>query len=758
MRVASSLVAAFVLVLVVAGGTTRVEAAAQTYTVTTTGTATGLCPTPSTCVSLRQAIASANANAGADTIVFDIAGSGVHVIEELSLPPITEAVTINGFCATCDGAAANSAGLFSPINAVYRIVLDGPGGTTDGLIIDSPTAVTIRGLNIRNYGGSGITIKQGTAHVIAGNYIGTNETGTAKSGMNGGLIKIQGTTSNVTVGGGSNADRNLLSGGGGNAIANATVGTVAAGLHVFGNYVGTNAAGNAAIANAGTAILTVSTALQVGSTTAGTGNVISGNLGIGVQVVPPATGSIQGNRIGTDAAGNAALGNSRGVLVQSQVSVGGTAAGAGNLISANINEGVDINGTSSIDVLGNTFGTNAAGTAALPNGGKQIRVLDSNAVDIGGFVANSGNRFGGNKVSAGTGLGISIEGSSSEVRVLNNAIGLGSGGQALGHKSHGIVSESSGNDLTILGNTVVAGGGDGIRVLPQVPVSGLTITGNFVGETSTGSFQGNSGTGVLIGRATGVLGGSAPGAANVIAHNGDDGVNLIFDTAQVTMSRNRVFANGTDPGEVGIDLEGDGPSDPDNDDADTGANGRLNNLEITGKIYADGDRVFVPAQYRNVANAQFTAELYRNTDCQSFGSQGKFYLSDVAVATGQNGFGQQVIEVQGLAVGEYFAALMLDGQGNSSEFSRGFPNGCNQVLRAPQDVDCDFDITAVDALAVLNRLAEIGTGPQAEECSVDPALSPGDADGDGTETLEDVMAIRRYLAGLEDIFGNAVTT
>src|SRR5262245_56776486 len=57
--------------------------------------------------SLRQAILDANSSSGADTITFNIPGSGVHTIAPTSaLPNITEAVTIDGY--TQPGASANT--------------------------------------------------------------------------------------------------------------------------------------------------------------------------------------------------------------------------------------------------------------------------------------------------------------------------------------------------------------------------------------------------------------------------------------------------------------------------------------------------------------------------------------------------------------------------------------------------------------------------------------------------------------------------
>ena len=114
---------------------------------------------------------------------------------------------------------------------------------------------------------------------------------------------------------------------------------------------------------------------------------ISGNSVDGIQIGSFSNSTsgnsnlVQGNKIGTNAAGTAALGNGTtgvktggvGVRFVDGVSntIGGTAAGAGNLISGNVNEGIFFhgnNGASHEMVLGNLVGTNFDGTAKIPNG------------------------------------------------------------------------------------------------------------------------------------------------------------------------------------------------------------------------------------------------------------------------------------------------------------------------------------------------------------------------------------------------------
>ena len=87
---------------------------------------------------------------------------------------------------------------------------------------------------------------------------------------------------------------------------------------------------------------------------------------------------IQGNYIGTDVTGTAVLGNVGTGVVQgdgialrgiSNSIIGGTAPGAGNLISANVHDGIDsfVIGSQNLTIQGNIVGLDVTGTKALGN-------------------------------------------------------------------------------------------------------------------------------------------------------------------------------------------------------------------------------------------------------------------------------------------------------------------------------------------------------------------------------------------------------
>jgi hypothetical protein len=155
-------------------------------------------------------------------------------------------------------------------------------------------------------------------------------------------------------------------------------------------------------------------------------NVISGNAGDGVFLYRAGAGnSVQGNFLGTNAAGTGALPNEDGVglLDTAATTIGGTGAGAGNLISGNTRAGIFLSGsgTTGTVVQGNRIGTgaNGAGTLGNPNG-----------VYIGGA---PGNVIGGptpaaaNVIAFSGGSGIVVDGSAAGRNAIRGNAIFGNG-------------------------------------------------------------------------------------------------------------------------------------------------------------------------------------------------------------------------------------------------------------------------------------------------------------------------------------------
>ncbi|WP_347260530.1 Ig-like domain repeat protein [Rudaea sp.] len=301
-------------------------------------------------VTLREAITAINAGtppngdvvaAGAygsnDTIEFNIAGAGVHVITlAANLPSINKSVYINGY--SQPGSSQNSNPLNAGINAVLKIEIAGMPGV-DGLnIYGAPT--TIRGLAIHGYRAIGVYTSQ---VVIAGNFIGTDAGGTTALPGLGGAFGIQvfsylTPASDVTIGGSNVEDRNLIVPGGGSGFYGLGVQLpyLAPGpgtnYRIQGNYIGTDITGKLALSN-GRGLDAISNAAVVD-------NLISGNPGGAIQLLDHDV--VQGNLIGTQRDGVTPLGNGNfgGIEIHGGNSTIGDAAG--NVIANNAGYGIVI--------------------------------------------------------------------------------------------------------------------------------------------------------------------------------------------------------------------------------------------------------------------------------------------------------------------------------------------------------------------------------------------------------------------------------
>ena len=402
---------------------------------------------------LRQAILTANATVALDTITFNIPGTGPHTITlasglpAVSQPAFIDATTQPGF----DGR---------PI-----VELSGNGLAASGFSLTGG-GITISGFAINGFT-NGIVISTNGENVIEGNFIGTDVTGTsARPNTAHGVLILSATN---RVGGVSAAARNVISGNQGSGVA--IQGTPATGNLVEGNYIGTNAAGTGAVPNtgiqSGVFILNASNN-TIGGVGSGARNVVSGNAQHAITVVgATANGNaIQGNFVGVDATGQAALANGGiGIDIVSAVNtlVGGFVGGR-NVISGNGN-GMQIRtGATGTTVQHNYIGVNATGTAAIGNG-LGITINDAaNGNTIGG-TSSTGNLISGNN---GTAISVSLNANQNVIR--GNRIGTDAAGVgAIANSSHGILI--SGASGTLIGgaaagegNIIAFNGGNGVRM------------------------------------------------------------------------------------------------------------------------------------------------------------------------------------------------------------------------------------------------------------------------------------------------------
>lgn len=273
------------LILVFAAG----GAHAATFTVSSTAAAGA--------GTLADAITQANNSAGADTINFGIAGTGVKILTVPlnGYPTVTDTLVINGY--TQAGAVENTAAAGST-NAVLRIEINGTAENTPGaeiLRIEAPT--TVRGLAFSNIQSSVTAVRiraGGAGSSIRGCFFGTTAAGTASSSSASG-ISVDVSTQ---IGGSAPADRNLfadLS----NAVLVTGSGTVIQG-NLFGTFPNGSTGGSQRIGQ-GVSVLAGASALTIGGTAAGQGNVMRDVNGIAIRLfnsAPQPTGvSILGNSI-----------------------------------------------------------------------------------------------------------------------------------------------------------------------------------------------------------------------------------------------------------------------------------------------------------------------------------------------------------------------------------------------------------------------------------------------------------------------------
>jgi hypothetical protein len=390
--------------------------------------------------SLRQAILDANKTTAADTIKFAIGSGPKTIAPKTHLPGIAQPTTLDA--TTQPGFSGKPIIELSGVNA----------GKHDGLKLIG-SGITVRGLIVNRWGGSGIFIYNKGGNKIAGNWIGVDKTGTAAAtNANHGII-VQ--SPNNTIGGTSTADRNVIAG---NKAAGVFFYLAAASNNkVVGNYIGTDVTGSKAIQNHNGVQINGASYVTVGGTAAGSRNIISGNEHDGVLMVT--TGSkyntVQGNYIGTDAGGTKRLGNSwYGVEIsQHDNVVGGTTPAARNVISANGMDGVVFYLASGYNnrCEGNYIGTDYTGTKDLGNAGCGVCATNGACNNmIGGSTAASRNVIAGNDLS-----GVGLYFTSNSNKIQNNYLGVAADGKALPNTKNGVILIAA-NNTSITGNTIAS--------------------------------------------------------------------------------------------------------------------------------------------------------------------------------------------------------------------------------------------------------------------------------------------------------------
>ena len=348
------------------------------------------------------------------------------------------------------------------------------------------------------------------------------------------------------------------------------------------NYIGLNLAGAAAGNGADGVYVSAASARNLiglnGSSAPGVvANVISGNRGSGIVLVGSSANTLVDNRIGTNAAGTAAIANRGDGIRITRGSrgneIGGTAfvdtvtgkannpTGSkgtvtpvfvvpplGNLISGNRGNGLTIETGSLDNVLnGNFIGTTASGDGALGNARNGVWFDHAPGNSLVGckFVNNP---FVYYNVVSGNGQNGLLITSSDNVTVQGNFFGVGANNTAIvKNRLDGILVNGASKNTQVggvipLGNVSAGNGRNGIEVTGSV--RGFVTFNTFGGLLAFKGAAPNGNDGLLITS----TGGNNLVRTNVLSGNRRNGIELAGNASGVTV----------DPNIVGLNTKGNG--------------------------------------------------------------------------------------------------------------------------------------------------------------------------------------------------------
>jgi hypothetical protein len=406
------------------------------------------------------------------------------------------------------------------------------------------------------------------------------------------------------------------------------------------------------------------------------------------------------NFIGTDSAGDSALGN-EGDGVECTVPAGVTSSAmfvSENVISGNGRYGVRAANVW-LSMGGNYVGLNATGTSPLGNALDGVHVIGGNATI--GPERRRPSGIGRNVISGNGGHGVHVINGSASIR--DNFIGTDAGGNtALGNARHGILLENSAGGVgggatgtwgEPLGNLISGNRGHGI-LLMGAPVASATARGptqivaNRIGTNATGdpinTTLGNGGHGVaFVNVPEATVGGVVDTAPNTIAFNAGSGVfvsgpnpTASKPATLVQILRNSIFANGR----LGIDIAADG--DPatgvtqnDPHDADRGTNGLLNYPVILAAQPRPAGGTTVRFVLDTPINGKYRVEFFVSpaADPTGFG-EGRTYLGFIELGPQPTSPLFATADVAAAPTGSFVTATTTETSGRyTSEFSAAVP-------------------------------------------------------------------------------------
>jgi Ca2+-binding RTX toxin-like protein len=323
---------------------------------------------------------------------------------------------------------------------------------------------------------------------------------------------------------------------------------------------------------------------------------------------------------------------------------------------------------------------------------------------------------------AETASGLIIAASNSTVRglVINNFVhdGIVIGHARSGNKVQGkyIGADATGKEdlgnsrigVWVAGaNNTVGGPGapniisnnrDGIRISS----SGNWIEGNYIGTDVTGTQDlGNSGAGVWVSGANNTIGGTSPGARNIIAFNDRDGVAIVVSTGTGnSISSNSIFSNGG----LGIDLGDNGVTANDQGDGDTGPNDLQTFPELRSAAPSNGNTT-IEGTLDSASGSGFTFQFFSSPDKDPSGhGEGKKYLGQQSVTTDSRGKADVSFTTNQVPAGEFVTATATHSSNpaSTSEYSNAVavntpPETGSQSVTTGEDEAKTITLSATDA-------------------------------------------------------------
>jgi gliding motility-associated-like protein len=368
----------------------------------------------------------------------------------------------------------------------------GQGGnfvlTNGGIVLNASNSV-IKGLSITSFDRPKITIN-GSNNTISGNFIGLkpNAKQQAFAGKTTGIYISNGASGNM-IGGSTDADRNYIT----SAEFAIELFNAGSGNMIKRNYIGTNYEGTVGLvptnrtdrtqstpAAAGISIFGTTPGVIIGGVGLGDGNLIGG-VGSGISImssVPSIQVKIQGNTIGLNATGSAAVANGVGINVNSTGSTpniligtdadGTTDIGERNVISGN-QTGIRLSNTTGVIVAGNYIGTNPTGNAAVANTTAGIALQNVTNTTIGGSNVIASNLIAGNA------KGITIENATGNT-IQNNTIGK----TGLGNETGILIGDNN----SLPGNNIILKNDIGYQTDKGISLLATAGTGHLISQNS----------------------------------------------------------------------------------------------------------------------------------------------------------------------------------------------------------------------------------------------------------------------------------